>query len=224
MATIAPRTPLGAELPYWEMDVVQLLEEHHMVAWSPRSWVRAAFCARITEHLRMIDDTQVCVVHGYGVIDAGSFARQVALALGGESGRGLSGESLPDVLRRRYTRPGERPVKRRYYLWTDADLLLRRDHRCFGAVVDALAGVAAESEYASDDLLLLHRAIFVGGPALDVYAEDRRGQFCTWLREEDEEPFWRVVSGVENPPFIRYPIPSESLSSPEPALPRLLNN
>ena len=79
-------------------------------------------------------------------------------------------------------------------------------HDDFGQIVDAMAGVAAEAEYVSDDLLLLHRAVFVGGSVLDVYAEDAKSQFQKWLVDEHGEPFWKVVTGLETPPFLRYRI------------------
>jgi len=78
----------------------------------------------------------------------------------------------------------------------------------FGRIVDAMSGVAAEAEYVSDDLLLLHRSIYVGGSILDVYAEDPKGQFRSWFRDEHDDPFWRVVTGLVEPAFTRYAIDS----------------
>jgi hypothetical protein len=72
--------------------------------------------------------------------------------------------------------------------------------------VDAIIGVGAEAEYASDDLLLLHRSVFVGSSLLDLYAEDPAGQFSIWAPDADGEPFWSVVTGVDKPQVTRYNI------------------
>jgi hypothetical protein len=86
------------------------------------------------------------------------------------------------------------------------DVLLESDRSLFGAVADAIAGVAAESEYASDDLLLLTRAVYVGGPVLAGYAADGSGQLRSWLSDGAAEPFWRVVTGIDRPPVLSAPI------------------
>jgi len=55
-------------------------------------------------------------------------------------------------------------------------------------------------------LLLIHRAVFVGGPSLDLYAEHPEGQFQSWVKDEHPEPFWHVVTGLDRPPVLRYQI------------------
>ena len=68
-------------------------------------------------------------------------------------------------------------------------------------------GVAAEAEYVSDDLLLIHRTVFVGGPVLAQYAEREDGQFKVWLPDtENDEPFWQLVTGIAAPPVMQYSI------------------
>ncbi len=62
-----------------------------------------------------------------------------------------------------------------------------------------MAGVAAEAEYVCDDLLLIHRTVYLGSAMLDVYAEDERGQFRSWYQDGLGEPFWKVVTGIESP-------------------------
>ncbi len=85
-------------------------------------------------------------------------------------------------------------------------MLLHENHKLFGRLADALAGVAAEAEYASDELLIIQRTIYVGGPLLDVYAENRHGQFRAWYTDGHGEPFWKVVTGLDAPPVLRYQI------------------
>jgi hypothetical protein len=82
-----------------------------------------------------------------------------------------------------------------------------KDEPLFGSLVDALAGVAAEAEYVSDDLLMIHRAVFVGGPILATYATKSSGQFQSWAVDTlGAEPFWQVVTQIEKPPFKTYQI------------------
>jgi len=78
-----------------------------------------------------------------------------------DGGRGVTG-----LLRSRETNPGRPACKFRFYIWHDADVLLGENEALFGRLVDAMAGVAAEAEYVSDDLLMIHRTVFVGGPLL----------------------------------------------------------
>lgn len=195
----------------WRIDAAQLLEEHHLVAWSPRRESRDLFGRELASHLSKLDDTQVCVLNGSTITDVASFAEALAAELDvGRIAPTLGGPSgVIECLRRRPIHDGRPATKRRFYIWLDADAMLRRDHRLFGRVVDAIAGIAAEAEYASEDLLLLHRAVFIGSSVLDVYAEDPRGQFRSWWTEEGEDaarPFWDVVTGVERPVFLRYRI------------------
>lgn len=203
------RTPLlPVSVPAWRVDAAQLLEEHHLVAWSPSRPQRDVFALELAHHLALLDETQVCVLNGAAITDLASLAESLSVELGvGPVSARLGGRNgVLECLRKRPVQDECPGLKRRFYVWLEADALLRHDHRLFGRIVDAFAGVAAESEYASDDMLLLHRAIFVGSNVLDVYAEDPRGQFRRWWTEDDERPFWDVVTGVERPVFLRYRI------------------
>jgi hypothetical protein len=192
----------------WQPDTTQLLDEHHMVAWSNMPRRRVHFATSLAQFLETQRDTEVCVFYGRFITDLESFCYQLERAVPGqELERRLDGpRGVIALLRHRQSFRGRAAAKFRYYVWHDADVLLRHNHLLFGLLVDALAGVAAEAEYASDDLLLLHRSVFVGGPMLDLYAEDPRGQFQSWQAEEGGEPFWQIVSGIERPPFRRFHI------------------
>lgn len=222
----------------WQADVTQLLDEHHLVAWSDMPLRRMQFAVSLGQFLGSMRDTEVCVFYGRFISDLESFCHQLERALPGPAiERRFDGPSgVASLLRARSSFRGRPQTKLRYYIWHDADVLLRANHRLFGQIVDAISGVAAESEYASDDLLLIHRAVYVGTSILDVYAEDPRGQFCSWLddgaiaapdlrvvvpgqagaelvtpdakpaRSRLVEPFWQVVTGLERPPFLRYRI------------------
>ena len=195
-------------VPAWRVDAAQLLEEHHLVAWSPVRSRRDSFASELATHLSRFEDTQVCVINGAAITDIESLAALLSVELGvGPVSPRLGGPSgLLECLRRRPVGHECPALKRRFYVWLDADNLLRHDHLLFGRIVDAFAGIAAESEYTSEDVLLIHRAVFVGSSVLDMYAEDPRGQFRRWWSEDGERPFWDVVTGIERPVFLRYRI------------------
>ncbi|MBK9188464.1 MAG: hypothetical protein IPM33_05850 [Phycisphaerales bacterium] len=192
----------------WQADVTQLLDEHHLVAWSDVAQRRMQFAVSLGRFLGIQRDTEVCVFYGRHILDLESFCYQLERALPGPTlERRIDGPGgIVSLLRSRATWRGRAQTKYRYYVWHDADVLLRADHVLFGKLVDALSGVAAEAEFVSDDVLMLHRCVFVGSSLLDVYAEDTRGQFQAWARDELGEPFWQVVTGIDRPAFMRYRI------------------
>ncbi len=209
MSALSRQPDVPLLVPDWQADVVQLLDENHLVAWSDMPQRRMQFAVSLGRFLGSLRDTEVCVFYGRFINDLDSFCYQLERNVPGPMlDRRIDGSTgIASLLRARASFRGRPETKHRYYIWHDADVLLRTNHRLFGQIVDAMAGVAAEAEYVSDDLLLLHRSIFVGGSILDVYAEDARGQFNSWLVDDPEqEPFWRVVTGVEAPAFLRYRI------------------
>lgn len=226
---VGPLRPIGVSP--WPSDVAQLLEEHHLVAWAHGAAEREKFARVLAASLRAMPDTQVCELDGRKITDLQSLMTELSRGLGESTGEATidGANGLLAILRQRPPEPAATgagaagsaaaggsgvwsAIKRRYYIWNEADLLLRKDPALFGRAVDAITGVAAEAEYASEDLLLIHRAVFVGGPALDVYAEDPRGQFRSWLREitdqghAEDRPLWEVVSGLKRPPVLPFHI------------------
>lgn len=194
----------------WQADVTQLLDENHLIAWSDDAQRRMQFAVSLGRFLSSLRDTEVCTFYGRFITDLESFCHQLERSLPGPAlERRVDGATgIASLLRSRSSFRGRSETKHRFYIWHDADVLLRHNHRLFGQIVDTLSGVAAESEYASDDLLLIHRAVYVGSSILDVYADDERGQFRAWLADEADGhlvlPFWQVVTGVDSPPFLRY--------------------
>ncbi|MCG3123105.1 MAG: hypothetical protein GIKADHBN_01514 [Phycisphaerales bacterium] len=202
-----PESPFA--IADWHADVTQLLDEHHLVAVSHFPRRKLHFASSLGRFLSSLRDVEVCNLYGRYIDDLDSFCDQLEHALPGPTlDRRIDGPSgVTALLRHRHELRGKVASKYRYYIWHDADHLLERDRKLFGRLVDAFAGVAAEAEYCDDDLLLIHRAVFVGGPLLDLYAEDPRGQFQQWAMDEGhDEAFWEVVTGIEKPPVLKYSI------------------
>lgn len=216
----------GAHDPWaWLAEAAARLEETHLVAWSRNLALRERFGLEMAWYLQRMPQTQTCVLAGATIRDLEGFCRQLDAGLrGGGGGAGGGGRPVRrdlhgrgGVIDRLRQRRRELPilgdvdiVKHRYYVWRDADVLLRADARLFGQIADALMGVAAEAEYADEDRLLIHRVVFVGGPALDAYADDERGQFSRWLSPRcgggRGGRAWVGLTGVEVPPVRRHAI------------------
>jgi hypothetical protein len=192
----------------WEPSVTQLLDEMHLVTWSDTPRRRHRFAAALSRFLGTIRDAEVCVLLGQHITDLESFCSQLERLIPGPAlERRIDGpRGVTSLLRFRHTLRGRPAAKFRFYVWQDADILLKHNPKLFGRLVDALAGVAAESEYASDDLLMIHRTVLVGGPSLDMYAEDPGGQCRAWWSDGQTEPFWKMVTGLDAPTFLRYQI------------------
>lgn len=203
-----PESPLV--VADWQPDVLQLLDESHLVATSGVATRRLQFAASLTQFLCSQRDTEVCPFYGKYIADLESFCHQLERALPGPTLlRRIEGfDSVTSLLRYRVSHMGRRAARFRFYVWNDADVLLRADRKLFGRVVDAMAGIAAESEYVSDDLLLIQRAVFIGGPSLDEYFEDEGGQFKSWWHDGFGDPFWKVVTDLEAPSFTTCTIDS----------------
>lgn len=200
----------------WLLDTGQLLEEKHLVAWSRSVNDRNLFGTRLAAHLFDMRDTQVHQFHGSSITDKYSFCSQLERAIENDHiKRVIEGPNgIVDALRESLETAS---IKRRFFVWHDAHVMLRADPKAFARLVDALAGVCAESEYVSEDRLVIQRLIFIGAPSLDLYAEDARGQFCAWYSEQGEKPLWQCITGLKRPPFLRYAIDSSVLRD-EPAV------
>ena len=208
MSTAARTKRSASRVRPWQLALAQVLDEHHLCASSESFSARASFVDDLVSQLSLMDDTQVCVIDGLQTLDIASFGRELGTALGVDVRKHPidSLESVVWALRRRFTPADQSPVKRRFIVWSEAHELLRQNSRAFSQLVDAMMGVAAESEFASEDLLLLQRCVFIGRSALDVYAEDPTAQFRAWMSEGTERPLWSVVSGQDAPRVRRLPI------------------
>jgi hypothetical protein len=178
------------------------LDERHVALVARSQPQRAETLAQIAHALHDLPETQIVTIKGARVTDLRSFRAELDRALPDAGGRTLkpSFDGPGGVLARLREPPRSvegHHVKRRYYLWSDADTLLAASPASFGVCVDAIVGVAAEAEFASDDLLLIHRLVLVGGPALHRCAQDAKGPLANWRPAST----WARVTGVAAPSF-----------------------
>lgn len=201
----------------WQAELARVLDERHMAAWSGSAAQRASFASSLASFLAGIDQAQTIPLYGRDITDLDGFCYQLERSIPGDTPlrRRIDGPSgVVARLRSQPTVPGRPPLRMRYILWNDPDVLIRADDALFGRLADAIAGVAAEAEFASDDYLLITRVVYIGGEALRQYAELDEGQLRSWLGDGAGEPFWRTVSGVQAPPVIAGSIES-LLEDPE---------
>lgn len=192
----------------WQPDVTQLLDEQHMAAWSDDARRRVLFATRLGHFLETQRDTEVVTFYGRFITDLESFCYQLESAIPGQPlVRRINGSAgVVTLLRQRETFRFRVPPKFRYYVWHDCDELIKRDPVLFGRLADAIMGVAAETEYVSDDALMIQRAVFTGGRVLREYALDGRGQLRSWYDDGHPDPFWSVVTGMDAPSVGLYEI------------------
>ena len=153
----------------WPPEVLARLEDRHLVAWGDDLGVRTRFAAQFQQYLSGMADTQVCVLHGRSICSIDDLCSQLECLLPVDKlNRTIDGPwGVSSMLRSRCATPGHRVVRMRVFVWHDADLLVRRDRSLFQAVVEAMAGVSAELEYADDGAVLVQRCVYVGSSALE---------------------------------------------------------
>lgn len=179
----------------WQSAVAQVLDESHVTAFGRDDAAVTLFCDELVSSLSLFPDVRVGVIEGRAALDLNGLCVQLEGVLRRDRiARRFDGpRGILDALRHRATDvdgdvpPMRRAVRERYIVWRHADALLSADAGLFGRAVDALLGVAAELEYVTDDLLLVQRVVFTGGPVLAACAEDERGPLRSWLASRIEE-------------------------------------
>lgn len=202
------RTPVVVNAPLG--DVPSLLDEKHMVLWARDLHRRERAADVVAAGLRSVQDAQVVSLPGAVIHDLKSLRVQLDNALPSAEHRPLratidgSAGLLARLREPADPLPGYHHIKWRYYVWRDADVLLRSSPAAFGIMVDAVAGVAAEAEFSSQDLLLIQRLVLVGGPALQVAAKDPHGPMNAWRTGSP----WARMTKVAAPQFECREIPA----------------
>lgn len=202
------RTPVVVDAPLG--DIPSLLDEKHIVLWSRDLHRRERAADLVVASLRSVQDAQVVSLPGAVIHDLKSLRSHLDHALPSAEQRPLRATiDGPAGLLARLREPADplpdhHHIKWRYYVWRDADVLLRSSPAAFSIMVDAVAGVAAEAEYTSDDLLLIQRLVLVGGPPLHVAAQDPLGPMNAWRPGSP----WARMTKVEAPIFECREIPT----------------
>src|SRR5690606_13649840 len=74
-------SPFG--LVNWQPDVVQLLDENHLVALSDAPRHRMHFAVSLGQFLQGLKDAEVCSLYGRFITDLDSFCYQIERAIAG---------------------------------------------------------------------------------------------------------------------------------------------
>jgi hypothetical protein len=180
----------------WYPQAEALLDEHHVVAVSGAEATRIRFGSYVAVQAEQMVHVEVCPIYGRYVRTLEDLAYMLSRSMPTRGPAAPTLEGLIDLMRGH-----RRTTKRRYIIWHDADVLAGADAELFGQVADVMMGVAAEQEYASEDLLILSRCLFLGGPGLAGCAA-----FSRWWSEGAEPALWQVVSGLDVPPVQRVSI------------------
>ncbi len=182
----------------WHAAGEALLDEHHVVAVSDDEATRIHFGTHVAIQAEQMTDVEVCPIYGRFVRNLDDLVYTLSRAMPAMQPVEPTIEGVIDTCRRH-----RRGTKRRYIIWHGADTLAREQPQLFHQAADAMMGVAAEQEYASEDLLVITRCLFIGPPAL---AE--QPAFRNWWAEGDEPPLWQVISGIDQPPVLRVDLKS----------------
>ncbi len=185
----------------WQPEVLVKLESHHIAAWSADSGQRTRFGVSLGQFLGAQTGIEVCVLHGRSILDLEGLCAQLERLIPVETlARTVDGpKGLASILRSRSGGHSSIPMRQRYLLWHDADVLLRHDPELFGQVAEVIAGVSAELEYAGDGALVIQRCVYIGGHRLAQAALDADSMLNRWADDGPGVPFWSLVTGEEAP-------------------------
>ncbi len=185
----------------WQPEVLAKLESHHIAAWAGDSASRTRFGASLQRFLVAQSGTEVCVLHGRNILDLEGLCSQLErLFPVDQLARSVDGANgLASILRNRGVGHQRVPMRQRFFLWHDADVLIRHNPELFNQVAEVIAGVSAEMEFAGDGGLMIQRCIYMGGQRLADMARNPESNLNRWSDDGPGIPFWALVSGEEYP-------------------------
>ncbi len=185
----------------WEPELLSKLESHHVVAWSADSSLRTRFGVRLKQYLDAQPATEVLILHGRGIVDLEGFCAQLERLIHTERlERTIDGANgVASILREDGGGLHGSPIRQRFFLWHDADILHRSNPELFAQLVEVIAGVSAELEFGNTGGMLVQRCLYFGGRSLAEYAKQPGSRFQQWEEDGPGVPFWSLVSGVDAP-------------------------
>jgi len=185
----------------WQPEVLVKLESHHIAAWSGDSRLRTRFGASLQQFLVAQPGTEVCVLHGRSILDLEGLCAQLERLIPVDRlARSVDGSmGLASILRTRAGVHSRMPTRQRYFLWHDADVLIRNNPDLFGQIAELIAGVSAELEFAGDGALMIQRCVYIGGARLAETARNPDSMLNRWADDGPGVPFWSLVTGEESP-------------------------
>jgi len=185
----------------WQPQVLQKLESHHLVVWSPDLRPRTHLSASLHAYLMTQPAMEVCVLHGRAIFDLDGLCSQLERQIVVDGiARTIDGSGgIVSALRTRSSMPGRALARQRVILWHDADVLLRARPVLFAKVAEAIFGVSGELEYTGDGGVFVQRCVFLGSDRLQQAARAEGSAFRAW-HDEDGSDFWSLITGLAQPP------------------------
>ena len=189
-------------------EIIQLLDDHHVVLLADDDQVRARYCAQLRDQLEALPGSRVIRISTGTQSPIDGFTAAYADQYRGSALLDGTLPALASVLRDGVAESESlNACRHEYIVWCDADLALEADVAEFGRVVNTLLAAAAEHEYVDPDVLVLQRIVFAGSAKLGAYAEEAMGQFRSWLTDDEiTGPSADVVRCMAQPPVISYRI------------------
>ncbi len=185
----------------WQPEVLAKLDTHHIAAVTNDLRARTRFAANFQRFLATQPHTETCILHGRSILDLEGLCAQLERLIPTEElARTIDGpKGIASLLRTHPATPGHTPIRNRYFIFHDADVLARLNPELFGRIVEVFAGVAAELEYAATESILIQRCLYLGGQPLEDEARRHDSRLHTWTDDGPGIPFWSLVTGLDSP-------------------------
>ncbi len=187
----------------WQPEVLAKMDTHHIVGIADDPRERTRFASTLHRFLSTQPNTEVCILHGRSIFDIEGLCAQLECLIPSDTPltRTIDGPGgVASFLRKHPIISGHPPIRRRYFIYHDADILARANPDLFGQIAEVFAGVAGELEFAMGESTLLQRCLYLGGNALENEARSPESRLHTWSSDGPGIPFWSLVTGLDQPP------------------------